>query len=78
MFQNHKFIDDSFPPCDKSLFINPNEKPENLVNRGIRWLSPEHILTHPNENGLKWTVYNNPKFNDIKQGLLGNCWLLSG
>ena len=76
--QGHKFVDDSFPPCDKSLFIDPNKKPENLQLRNIQWLSPEYIRTHPDEYNLKWTVYNEPKFNDIKQGLLGNCWLLSG
>ena len=76
--QQHKFVDDSFPPCDKSLFIDPSVKPDNLRMRGIQWLSPEHIRAHHDEHHLKWTVYNDPKFNDIKQGLLGNCWLLSG
>ncbi len=79
--QNIKFVDDSFPPCNKSLFIDPNKKPESIAQlRGgsIKWLSPEFIRTHPDEHGLKWTVYNDPKFSDIKQGLLGNCWLLSG
>ena len=73
---NEKFVDDSFPPCDKSLFIDPKKKPKNLGS--IQWLSPEQIQTHSNERHLKWSVYNEPKFNDIKQGLLGNCWLLSG
>lgn len=75
---SHKFIDDSFPPCDKSLFVNPARKPDNFANRPVQWLSPEHIRTSHTESGLKWTVYNEPKFNDIKQGLLGDCWLLSG
>jgi len=79
--QNIKFVDDSFPPCNKSLFIDPNKRPESIVQlRGgaIKWLSPEYIRTHSDEHSLKWTVYNDPKFSDIKQGLLGNCWLLSG
>jgi hypothetical protein len=46
--------------------------------RGIQWLSPEQIRPHHDEHHLRWSVYNDPKFNDIKQGLLGNCWLLSG
>ena len=75
---NHKFIDDSFPPCDKSLFIDTSKTPSNLLSKGIQWLSPEQIRTHQFENSLRWSVYNNPKFNDIKQGLLGDCWLLSG
>lgn len=49
-----------------------------MANKHIQWLSPERIRTHHIDNGFKWTVYNNPKFSDIKQGLLGNCWLLSG
>lgn len=79
--QNIKFVDDSFPPCNKSLFIDPNKRPESIVQlRGgsIKWLSPEYIRTPPEEHTLKWTVYNDPKVSDIKQGLLGNCWLLSG
>ena len=71
-----KFVDDSFPPCDKSLFVDPSKKPETL--RKIQWLSPEQIRCGGDEHALTWSVYNEPKFNDIKQGLLGNCWLLSG
>jgi calpain-15 len=76
----HKFVDDSFPPCDKSLFVDPDgKKPESLMMRGgVQWLSPENIRVHQNDSQHKWTVYNEPKFSDIKQGLLGNCWLLSG
>ena len=71
----HKFVDDSFPPCDKSLFVDVTKKPvDNHQLRNIIWLSPESIRTHHTEAALKWTVYNQPKFNDIKQGLLGNCW----
>ena len=72
---NYKFVDDSFPPCDKSLFIDPKKKKRNLGP--IQWLSPEQIQTHPSEQHLKWSVYNKPKFNDIMQGILPNCWLLS-
>jgi hypothetical protein len=53
-------------------------KPANLQMRGIQWLSPEQIRPHHDDHHLRWSVYNDPKFNDIKQGLLGNCWLLSG
>jgi hypothetical protein len=76
----YKFVDDSFPPCDKSLYIDLNSNCEHHKQsvKQIKWLRPEHIRTHSNEKGLKWTVINNPNLNDIKQGLLGNCWLLSG
>ena len=74
----HKFVDDSFPPCDKSLFVDLNSKPEHLKAREVQWLSPEYIRTRSEDYNLRWNVFNDPKFNDIKQGLLGNCWLLSG
>ena len=72
---NDKFVDDSFPPCDKSLFIDANKRTEYF---SYLWLSPEHIRSHPDEQSIPWSVYSDPKLSDIKQGLLGNCWLLSG
>lgn len=87
-----KFVDDSFPPCNKSLFIKPKPKMViHLNGHAIKWLSPEYIRTNYDSQSLKnkenkklddterkWTVYNNPKFSDVQQGLLGDCWLLSG
>lgn len=75
---NDKFVDDSFPPCDKSLFIDANKRTEYFRFIQIQWLSPEHIRSHPDEQSIPWSVYSDPKLSDIKQGLLGNCWLLSG
>ena len=76
----HKFVDDSFPPCDKSLFIDVRRQrlppPRNsMPQTNIVWLSPEHINAGSRE---KWSVSNVPCFSDIKQGVLGDCWLLSG
>ncbi len=74
------FVDDSFPPCDKSLYVNLLNKPaesSRLKPGSIQWLRPNFIRSSSSEKNLKWTVYNNPKFSDIKQGLLGDCWLIS-
>ena len=73
---NEKFVDDSFPPCDKSLFIDPKKKPRNLAN--IKWLSPDKIKTDQKYSNLRWTIYSYPSSFDIKQGELGDCWFLSG
>ena len=76
----HKFIDDGFPPCDKSLFSDEKTK-EKILGRKIRaiqWLHPEQIRVRNEDTSFKWTVYlKNPTFHDIKQGHLGNCWFLS-
>jgi hypothetical protein len=76
----HKFIDDGFPPCDKSLFSDEKSK-EKILGRKIRaiqWLHPEQIRVRSEDSNYKWTVYlKNPSFHDIKQGHLGNCWFLS-
>lgn len=75
------FVDDSFPPCEKSLFVSLLNKPIDtgkLKHEHIQWLRPNFIRTNSSEKSLKWTVYNEPKFSDIKQGLLGDCWLISG
>jgi len=74
------FVDDSFPPCEKSLYISLANKPADtgkLKHGSIQWLRPNYIRTSSSEKSLKWTVYNDPKFSDIKQGLLGDCWLIS-
>jgi hypothetical protein len=63
-----RFVDDSFPPCDKSLFIDVRNKPKNYVEKSIVWLNAENIASYSRE---RWCVYNNPSFSDIKQGVLG-------
>jgi calpain-15 len=76
----HKFIDDGFPPCDKSLFSDEKTKEKVLGRkiRAIQWLHPEQIKVRNEDQSFKWTVYlKNPTFHDIKQGHLGNCWFLS-
>jgi calpain-15 len=69
------FVDDSFPPCDKSLFAK-GAKPTAI--RTVRWCTPSEICVPSEDVGLQWSVvFNKPSFNDIRQGLLGNCWFLS-
>ena len=76
--KRHKFVDDAFPPCDKSLYINPNSNSTELrINEKVEWLSPEYIRTPSDDRNLAWRVYNNPSPSDITQGLIGNCWFLS-
>jgi calpain-15 len=63
------FVDDSFPPCDKSLFMK-GKKPPGL--NLIRWCTPDEILVPREETRLSWSVVlNKPSYNDIRQGLLG-------
>ena len=72
------FVDPSFPPCDKSLYIKNKTLHPKLKDNTVVWLRPDYIRTHQSEKNIKWSVYNEPKFSDIKQGLLGDCWLISG
>lgn len=70
------FLDDSFPPFhDESLFMN--NRPENLKGKKIIWNIPKYIKVPTEDNDLEWVVYRNPSYHDIKQGILGDCWLLS-
>jgi hypothetical protein len=59
-------------------FKDPNVKPANLQMRGIQWLSPEKIRPHHDDQYLKWSVYSDPKFNDIKTGRYTGSWILCG
>lgn len=58
------FIDDSF------------QQNETKSIKSIQWLRPKDIKTNSSEE-IKWSVCNNPKITDIKQGVLGNCWLIA-
>jgi hypothetical protein len=74
----HHFVDDSFPPCGKSLFSNEESKQKVLGKKSIKWLNPKEIRVDHEDNDYEWSVYReNPSFHDIKQGYLGNCWFLS-
>ncbi|CAG5134330.1 unnamed protein product [Candidula unifasciata] len=69
------FVDDQFPPAQKSLFRNPDT---GFIEKSIQWLRPHEIVTNLfEERRLPWVVYRTPMPEDIKQGILGNCWFLS-
>ena len=70
---NEQFVDDSFPPAPKSLYYRPIT---NYKTHVAQWLRPNAINTDE-DSGLNWTVFRNPSYSDISQGVLGNCWFLS-
>ena len=69
------FVDDGFPPAQKSLFYDPDD-PDNHGHLQVsKWLRPHQILSESRQ--ISWTVFRTPFPSDIIQGVLGNCWLLS-
>lgn len=71
-----RFFDQEFPPNDRSL-----SKKTNLSNskfQNLIWCRPQNIKVSSKYADLKWSVYDKPKISDIRQGRLGDCWLLSG
>ena len=88
---NSQFNDETFSASLQSLFINGNslskttlnllpEQQTNLsTNHQIQWLRPHQIHPpHWNQNHLnQWTVYRNPRPNDVLQGALGDCWFIT-
>ncbi|ESN99948.1 hypothetical protein HELRODRAFT_192664 [Helobdella robusta] len=66
------FIDDSFPPTDKSIFQKNQTNLRNTLKayKQIQWLRPAIY------KGV-YKIMDSPKSTDIEQGLLGNCWFLS-
>jgi len=69
--QMSKWQDPFFKPDDTSLFINAEKQPE-YAKDGVcsRWVRPEEISENPK------LYIDGAKPGDIKQGTLGDCWLL--
>lgn len=65
------FIDDSFPPANKSLTYTA--APFSKVSK---WLRPKQISTMSGKK-TAWQVFRSPRPSDIIQGTIGNCWFLS-
>jgi hypothetical protein len=86
-----RFKDQTFPASSQSLYINglalskstlallPDQQTNLSVDHQIQWLRPDQI--HPlewNQNlTSRWTVFRNPKPNDVVQGALGDCWFIT-
>lgn len=68
------FVDDSFNPSPKSLYLNPNEHKSDV--KSIQWLRPNQIKSDCNSSVI-WSLFRTPLPSDISQGTLGNCWFLS-
>ena len=93
MLTSHsKFKDEHFPASSQSLYINgnslskstltilPNQEQLNLrSSNNIQWLRPDQI--NPQEwsdnTRSQWTVFRDPKPNDVLQGALGDCWFIT-
>lgn len=75
---NIKFVDDSFLPTEKSLYLQPrfSEHP-----RVANWLRPQQIQSFRSgghsPSTIPLAVFRNPRPDDIMQGVLGDCWFLS-
>lgn len=72
-----EFVDDSFPPTDKSLYFEPRHSEHPRVTD---WRRPENIKAFRGGHGttsIPLAVFRNPRPDDIMQGVLGDCWFLS-
>ncbi|CAF0799483.1 unnamed protein product [Adineta steineri] len=88
---HNRFKDETFSATSQSLYINghslskstlallPDQQTNLSSNHQIQWLRPDQI--NPSEWNQKsinqWTVFRNPKPNDVVQGALGDCWFIT-
>lgn len=83
---HNRFKDETFSASSESLYINgesllpstlsllPNHQSNFSSNHHIQWLRPDQISPSEwtgNETS-QWTVFRNPKPNDVLQGALGS------
>ncbi|XP_005105403.1 calpain-A [Aplysia californica] len=67
---NNLFEDPDFPANDSALYLDPKRYRDSK----IEWMRPQEILGDGNEAEL---ITNGVTRDDIKQGILGDCWFLS-
>lgn len=71
------FVDDSYPPLDRSLYYTNEAKGQQSRPQHVKWQRPSEMTFDPALASVKWAVFRTPMPSDISQGILGNCWLLS-
>jgi hypothetical protein len=69
------FTDPDFPPADKSLYSDPSQ-PVARWQVG-KWERPSETRDDFDSQRIEWTVLREARPEDIAQGVLGNCWVLS-
>lgn len=77
---NISFVDPSFPHSSRSLYTDPRHSDSPGVTRWLRvtqWLRPPSIV-RVDQSRSQWSIFRTPRPSDIVQGVLGNCWFLSG
>lgn len=73
---NGMYGDSDFPPNDASLYINPAEPPDYAEQTPVvEWMRPEEALKSGDSDKVAM-IKNGMKPGDVKQGTLGDCWLL--
>ena len=71
---NGMYGDSDFPPNDASLYKNPAEPPDYAESTPVvEWMRPEEVLKSEDKVCM---IKNGIKPGDVKQGNLGDCWLL--
>ena len=66
------FVDDSFRPCDKSIYGEEVPAGHNGDRGDVTWLRPHEIDTGPGSGAIKWTLFRTPLPTDIIQGICIN------
>lgn len=73
---NWNFVDIEFPPVESSLYPSSEASP---IKQKVVWKRPKDFMVVDKKKGLNAPDVFDKKIepNDIKQGTLGDCWLMS-
>ena len=77
-----KYTDDSFPPNKKSLITDWNDESDDIQEKvdewaTFKWIRASEIEELNDEEGRLAVFQDDVTPDDIKQGLLGDCYFLS-